>query len=101
MQILTEHVSLVCLFLTCFVLFSLSLSLVNEKESKAQLHSAREKLNEIRAARIEQETRVREASNLFLKVNWVLGVRVRVTLSVKSLFLHVSNKFAMVLRRAT
>lgn len=41
---------------------------MNEKESKAQLHSAREKLSEIRSARMEQETRVREASNLFLKV---------------------------------
>ncbi|KAJ7379517.1 hypothetical protein OS493_015308 [Desmophyllum pertusum] len=40
---------------------------MNEEESKAQLHSAKEKLNEIREARIEQETRVREASNLFLK----------------------------------
>lgn len=40
---------------------------MDEKESKAQLNSAREKLNETRAARIEQETRVREASNLFLK----------------------------------
>ncbi|XP_078369136.1 transcription initiation factor TFIID subunit 7-like [Oculina patagonica] len=40
---------------------------MNEKESKAEVHSAKEKLNEIRAARIEQETRVREASNLFLK----------------------------------
>lgn len=40
---------------------------MNEKESKAQIQSAREKLHEIRAARIEQETRVREASNLFLK----------------------------------
>jgi len=55
---------------------------VNEKESKAQLNSAREKLNEIRAARIEQETRVREASNLFLKVIWcyMYGVSVSVIL---------------------
>ena len=29
----------------------------------------REKLEEIRAARVEQEIRVQEASNLFLKVN--------------------------------
>ena len=29
----------------------------------------REKLEEIRAARLEQETRVQEASNLFLKVD--------------------------------
>ena len=47
---------------------------MNEKESKAQLNSAREKLNEIRAARTEQETRVREASNLFLKVMQCYGV---------------------------
>lgn len=51
-----------------FLALNLFSFLVNEKESKAQLQSAREKLNEIRAARIEQETRVREASNLFLKV---------------------------------
>ena len=53
-----------------FAYFSSLPLLVNDKESKAQLHSAREKLNEIRAARVEQETRVREASNLFLKVIW-------------------------------
>lgn len=41
----------------------------NESQSKAQLEFLREKLREIRAAREEQETRVREASNLFLKVN--------------------------------
>ena len=51
---------------------------MNDKESKAQLHSAREKLNEIRAARVEQETRVREASNLFLKVIWCYVVRLGV-----------------------
>ena len=42
---------------------------VTGSESKAHVESAREKLNEIRAARKEQETRVREAANLFLKVN--------------------------------
>lgn len=39
----------------------------NKRQSKAQLESLREKLKETRAARAEQETRVREASNLFLK----------------------------------
>jgi len=39
----------------------------NENQSKALLDSMRKQLSEIRATRAEQETRVREASNLFLK----------------------------------
>ncbi|XP_068703607.1 transcription initiation factor TFIID subunit 7-like [Montipora capricornis] len=39
----------------------------NESQSKVQINALREKLKEVRSARAEQETRVREASNLFLK----------------------------------
>jgi len=39
----------------------------NKSHSKEQVNSMREKLEEIRAARVEQEIRVQEASNLFLK----------------------------------
>ena len=37
----------------------------------------REKLEEIRAARLEQETRVQEASNLFLKVDKEIWFQIR------------------------
>lgn len=40
---------------------------VGENNSKSKIQSAREKLIEIRATITEQETRVKEASNLFLK----------------------------------
>lgn len=54
-----------CCQLTLVVLRSL---VANENQSKALLDSMRKQLREIRATRAEQETRVREASNLFLKV---------------------------------
>lgn len=40
---------------------------VGENNSKSKIQSAREKLIEIRATITEQKTRVKEASNLFLK----------------------------------
>ncbi|CAH3114610.1 unnamed protein product, partial [Pocillopora meandrina] len=43
---------------------------VGKDNSKSEIHSAREKLNEIRATITEQETRVKEASNLFLKLRF-------------------------------
>lgn len=54
-----------CCQLTLVVLCS---HVANENQSKALLDSMRKQLSEIRATRAEQETRVREASNLFLKV---------------------------------